>query len=213
MISPIFNGILTGAIISLFSFGTIFFLLIKIGMQDGFRKGALFELGHLCSLGVIIFAINFSLLNVDFFNKNKDVFCLVSGIIIVIFGIRTLIQHSQTPKHDEEEAHIEIPERTNPFRLISKGFLLNIINPFEFILWFSLMKAVDLKYQYSHREIMIYCMSALSALAFLDLTKVYFAKRIRNKITDHILSRIYKIIGIIIICFGGWLMCLFFIKY
>jgi len=47
MFAPIINGFVTGSIVSICSFGTIFIMLIKLGLQKGFNAGALFEIGHL----------------------------------------------------------------------------------------------------------------------------------------------------------------------
>ena len=202
MSALIFNGVLTGFLIGIFSYGTIFFMLIKIGIQYGFRKGALFELGHILSLILIISVISLSVLKLNDIIILKKIFCLIGFIVLVIFGAVTI---KKSNKHSELLVDVNIPNH----RFIIQGFLLNIINPFEFIIWTGIISTVKIKYEFSEFELFLFLAIALISLISVDLAKVFLAKQIRNKLTPIILSYIYKIVGLILICIGIFLLYYF----
>jgi len=201
---PLSNGIITGAIISVVSYGAVFFMLIKIGMQYGFRKGALFEIGHILSLVLIVSVINLSLLQVNQILIFKVIFSLIGGIALLIFGVNTF---KNAGKAADKKMEISIPNH----RFILSGFLLNLLNPFEFIVWLGIVGSIHINYQYTQGETTIYCIAALISLAAIDLSKVFLAKKIAKYLTPSVLIRINKVVSIIIFSIGLFLIVYFFV--
>ncbi len=197
------HGILTGFFLGFASYGTIFFMLIKIGMQYGFRKGALFELGHVLSLILIVTLVQFSMLQVNQIALFKQIFSIVGGIILIGYGVYTL---NTSKSADLTELNKKIPNH----KYILQGFVLNIINPFEFILWLGILGTLNVTYHYDSTENFMFCVIALSSMAFIDLCKVFLAKQIRKYLTVNVLRIFYKIIAIILIAIGIFLIFYFF---
>jgi threonine/homoserine/homoserine lactone efflux protein len=206
LLSPIINGIITGVLLGLFSYGAVFFMLLKVGMQQGFRKGALFEAGHILSILMVIAVIQFSLVKVEQIAVFKQVFSLLGGLVVLGFGLNSLRSARVTSLNGAVRHY-------SWYRLIIEGFALNIINPFEFIIWLGLIGGINLNYKYDENQSLVFCTTALGAMAFVDLLKVLLARQIGKYLTEPKLVIINKIVGVIVMLIGVSLIVYFFVLF
>ena len=132
---PYINGIFYsfGFLLAL---GPAFFYLLSLSITKGFRSGAMFAAGIVVSDLVIMAVIYFGF-GKYFDNENfKAGFSLIGGVILVLMGVKFLI---------EKDLNIERGEDLVEESLVGhslKGFLMNISNPFAFIIWLTIKGTV-----------------------------------------------------------------------
>ena len=202
MLDILSTGFITGCTISVLSYGAVFFMLIKLGIQRGFRKGALFELGHVLSLVIIVIVVHFGLLTVNQIEFVKLGFSLIGGVFLIFFGYKTYKSKSKVEE-------IKLAADVSRLQYIVEGFLLNIINPFEFILWLGILSASSITYSDNGYDNLVFGVVAILSMGFIDLLKVYFAKILRKYITSRVYKIMNKTVGIIIIGIGISLIIFF----
>ncbi len=205
--------------------GPVFFSLLKTSMKSGFRAGMYMALGVSLSE---TFAVALVYLGISQLMSNawfELVLGGAGGLLMMIFGINTLIQNRKAhkklkelaKKEDDENMEIEIsahtisknnknlrkniPQKKN-WQYLFDGFLLNAINPFIYIFWVGVMSSVLAKYNYNVVEMIIFLLTVISVVLFTDLLKAFFAKKLSHLLNPNTLSAMDKFIGIGLIIFG-----------
>jgi len=92
------------------------------------------------------------------------------------------------------------------FVLLSKGFLINTINPFTFFFWISVMTAVVLEKGYSSLGAKQFFFGIMMVIIITDVLKVYLAKYISKKMKPYHVLWMRRISGGALIAFGIILM-------
>jgi threonine/homoserine/homoserine lactone efflux protein len=109
---------------------------------------------------------------------------------------------------DIEEVLNEEPVVKSRFRkrtaigLILKGIGLNAINPGVLIYWIAACTAATEKLHISEHEMIFYFAATLLTMFGLDVLKIYFARKLKTKMTPKMISNISVVIGIFFIVFG-----------
>ena len=81
------------------------------------------------------------------------------------------------------------------------GFLINFVNPFVFAVWFGFYTLNSAKYESSF-DIKISLMVTLLTIFITDFLKAIFANKIKKWVNPLVFSKVVKVIGFIMICFG-----------
>jgi threonine/homoserine/homoserine lactone efflux protein len=153
------------------------------------------------------------------------------GLLMIIFGLNTLIQNRKANKKikelelkelQNEEENIEENEtiimrnsllkmKKTRWQYVFDGFLLNAINPFIYIFWVGVVSSVIAKYNYSTFEMIIFLITVILTVLSTDLLKVFFAKKLSRYVNTNTLSIMDKVIGIVLLIFGVhlWVMIWF----
>lgn len=199
------NSIIEGLILGLtlavfFGFGPAFFALIQTGLHRGFKKGLFLALGVFFNdLTVVTLSILGAHAIMNNMHKHQ-IFGVVGGIILIIFGIASF-RHKIEVTGNSENEDININE-PHALMFLLKGFLLNIANPFVWLFWPTVVLGVAAPFMSNTRS-MIQFFSATLFIVFLsDIAKVFLASRIKNYITDRFLFFVNRIAGIGLIIFG-----------
>jgi len=180
----ILNGFLFGCTISLFSYGAVFFLMIKIGIETGIRPALFFESGHLFSILFVLIIVNFGFLKIpqlDFFEKFLS---LVGGVFLIAYG---LIMYFNTKSKQE----LNIKSNQSNLQLFLQGFIVNLLNPTDLIIWIGVLGTNSIRSGFSLKHNFIFGASTLAGIAFIDILKIVLAK----KIGKNIFSKNYQIIS------------------
>jgi threonine/homoserine/homoserine lactone efflux protein len=197
-IFPILNGIWQGFVISILLFGPAFFKLIHTSIQDGFKKGVILASGVflsdllvaiLCIFGVADF------MQVPAFQK---MYSLSAGIVMFLLGLKYF-------RHQYKAFLISYSARVPHHQSLFRGFWLNLINPFTFILWFNVMGSISLKYAGDANFkvlLSINLMTILVMLFSMDVLKVFLSHLIGKKLNSRIFYTINKYFGILLIIIG-----------
>ena len=151
MLRFIFDAIVLGLTLSVvFGFGPAFITLIQTSIHRGFRSAAWFAFGvFLNDVLMVSLCVLTSIQVVANNDREMFLFSLGAGIILILFGIFTYTRKvkednfkgikERTDEIIDENKEIFKKDNDTPrwFVFIGKGFVLNILNPFVWIFWFS----------------------------------------------------------------------------
>lgn len=201
MIYDLLAGIQYGLILSVtFSLGPVFFSLLQTGIQKGFRSGTLMAVG--IALSDLLYAFICQLGLSQLVRQFESNIAVVGGVIAIGFGITTFLKKA----HLEAAGNGATQPRAGTFRFISKGFLLNSLNPAVVLFWIGMASVASAKIETSPLQAYVFLGGIISALFTTDLLKVFFARRISNYLSNHMLDWMNRIVGLCLCGFGAWLI-------
>ncbi len=204
-ITLIAEGALLGLTLSLFfGFGPAFFMLVQTSIHRGFWSAVLLAIGiFLNDLFMVLICLMGSV-QIITEPSNYFWFGIVSGIVLMLFGLVTY-----TRKADTVSQNIEIPLKVKGphwFVYVAKGFISNIANPFVWIFWIGVVVGISARFGGNEHELVYFFGGTLSVVLITDITKAYAAYNIKRFITPRFIEALNKIVGICLIGFGLFLM-------
>jgi threonine/homoserine/homoserine lactone efflux protein len=210
--NAILEGALAGLILSVFV-GPIFFTMLQLGVEHGFRAAFALALGQWFSDLLYIFLAFWGALWVEDIIGDpvkQATFVWYSGTIggglLLLFGVGLLLTKSVSTQTSDK---IEIVEHNVSkkayFAYFFQGFLINTINPTPLLFWMGLMAfAINSKYVGGATAAMY--ISVMTVVVATDCLKIYLAKAIRNKLKAHHFLYVRRLAGLVL---GGFGLVLF----
>ena len=198
ILKAILQGLGLGLTLAIF-LGPSFFALIQTSTKSGFRSGLALATGIFFS---DVFCVLLAYLGVAqlFDNpQNKTFVGIIGGTILVMFGFFSIFQRKKV-----ETETIEIKALKYSL-FITKGFFLNLLNPFVIILWSGWVGLVSSNIEYTHIHITLFFASSLLTVFITDVLKAYSANKISRLLNPRIL-RMANIIAGIIIAVSGFVL-------
>ncbi len=192
------EGIFLGITLA-FLVGPAFVSLIQTSIHRGFIAGVQFAAGISLSDIMLIALSYIGLLQI--FNSNEQYLALgvIGGIIIIVLGIITYNRKYSIPSN----INLNLKVKTGRFfKYLSKGFFLNIFNPFLLIFWISVMGLVKTKYLIPSREAHLFLAGCIAAVFSTDLIKVIIARKIKDYLNIKTLTLLNRIVGSMLVLFG-----------
>lgn len=179
--------------------GPVFFTLLKSALNYGFWAGMMVALGIFISDVVCVVLCSFGA--IPFFEGAENQFYLaaVGSIILLGLGLKYLLKPNVNV---DGQVKLHAGHYTAYF---TKGFLVNFVNPFVFLVWISVIGFGQGKYG-SGQDLWIFLTAALVGILLTDSLKVVFADKIKKLIQPRVLLRAYQIIGVILVGFAGRLV-------
>ncbi len=195
------DGLILGVTLAtLFGFGPALLALVQTSINRGFKAGVALAFGvFLSDLFLVLLSFQ-GVIQVVEQPKNKLAFGIVSGLILIVFGILTYIKK---PKVKAAEVKVKDP-RTITY--ILKGFFLNVANPFIWLFWMGTMVAITSNYEKDENAIMTMFSVTLVTVFLSDTLKSYLAGKLKPLLTEKLLVLINSIAGIGLMIFGVSLM-------
>lgn len=185
-----------------FSFGPAFFALINTGIKFGYRTGSFLATGvvlsdfFLCLLVCVL--VHFGMANLLHSEKAQTFFAIIGGIILIVFGA---FFFKKIPVKTDDTIDIE-NQLPSPKLMLLKGFFLNLFNPTVWLLWLANVTAISKTLEYSMIKMIVFFSIVLGAVLFVELFKVKLAGKIKNYLTNKIMTIINYITGTALIIFG-----------
>ncbi len=186
----------------LFGFGPAFFALIQTGIYRGFWPAAMLAFGIILNdasiISLIILGSNKLLGNVE----SYKIIGVVGGILIIIFGVVTFMRGREV---NDKKTDLIV---SNPHFIVyfSKGFLLNLVNPFVWLFWLGVVVGITARFSANIHNVFIFFAGTLSVVFITDLFKSFLAARLKPYVTDKFLIIINKIAGLALVGFGIFLI-------
>lgn len=193
-----FEGFLVGLGMVIF-LGPVFFTLLKSSLQHGFRAGFSVATGIMLSDVIALLLCYFGA--ASFFENPDNQLWLALGGSTILFGLglRYLLK-----KQVAKEQIGSIQAQDYPTYVV-KGFLVNFINPFVFVVWIGLVGIGQTNYG-SGGEFWVFSAGIIAGIYTQDITKVVFAHRITRFVRPDILSKAYRVIGVLLLIFAARLL-------
>ena len=194
----ILNGVISGIILA-FLIGPVFFTIIQTSIERGFGSGAFVAMGVSLSDA---FYISLTYLGVyQLFDQGsfREYLAYFGGIVLLLFGAYYLFVKSKKlsrPAVDEVRAN-------DPWRLVGKGFIINVLSPMVLIFWLGTVGIATTKLGYSTPQKAIpYFASIVSTVFITDLLKAKLADRLRGILTPPFIRRLNLVLGFVLLIFG-----------
>jgi threonine/homoserine/homoserine lactone efflux protein len=203
---PFFEGCILGLTLAIFfGFGPALFALIQTTIHRGFFPGLLLAIGiflsdlalvTLCFLGAI-----------QIINKpeNNLAFGIISGIVLIIFGIVTYARKTQLGTENNQNKDIKI-QTPSFITYILKGFFLNFANPFVWIFWMGVVVGITANYGADIRSLVIFFSATLLTVLATDILKCFASYKIKRFLTTYSMQWINRVAGIGLVLFGIFLI-------
>lgn len=191
---PIVTGVLLGLSTLLFV-GPVFFYLLKSSMENDVKSGIAVAVGII--LGDII-CVLLAIYGIGDYLETPTVqkwFAIIGGLLLILMGIKSFFPKEKRNKIKEDKGASSL------LKYGINGFLINFVNPFVFAVWFGFYTLNSAKYENSF-DIKTSLMVTLLTIFITDILKAIFANKIKRWISPLVFSKMVKLIGFIMICFG-----------
>ena len=202
------NGIVFGIIIS-FMLGPAFFILLETSIKKGFKAAIFLDLGILLSDAIYLLAAFFVAEKINIWLTTNFFVKYIAGSVFITLGItfiyKNLIQIKKTNVAARDVKEIEAV-KTNiiiyPFQLIIKGLGLNAINPGVLIFWIAASTYATKELNLGDLQLISFFGITLLTMFMVDILKIYFSSRLKEKLNNKVLSIIGMLIGCLMVFFG-----------
>lgn len=193
MIELILLAIGSGLVLS-FGFGSVFFALVQTSIDHGFAAGRNLAWGVAIS-DVLLIAI--AILGTGFLPDipHMDTYAgLVGATLLFGLGFSQFRPTAAVP-----EGSIQLTPKA--YMPIAKGFVLNVVNPVNFLAWVVVSTALK-SYKYLFFEELLFFLFCIATIFLTESAIAYFAFRIRERMSPKIILRIKYLTGVIFIGLG-----------
>jgi len=200
------NAILIGFFMA-FMIGPVFFMLIQTSILKGARAAIVFDLGVI--LGDISFILIAYYGSRPLLEKIKDDprLFFIGGFVLIIYGLITYLDKENKKENLASAKSIEVPIiQNNYLKLFLKGYFLNFINIGVLAFWLGTVLVIGPTLNMNQNAIFSYFAVIILAYFVTDLGKIFLAKQLKDKMTPTLIFRVKKIMGVILIICGVFLI-------
>lgn len=203
-----FEGVIIGLTLAVvMGFGPSFFTLIHTSISRGFKSAMLLDIGIILNDIMIVALMMMSNIKFDITGGRNMIYAGISaGIILIIFGIYTytlsptkIINISQNNSESIEKLNKRFDDTPKWYVYLSKGFLINIFNPFVWIFWITCVATASSNYGGNKDSLMIFFAGVFATALFFDILKALGAYSLKKFFTERMLRIFNKITGIALI--------------
>lgn len=213
----ILNGILSGLILS-FLIGPVFFVLLETSIKKGALNAVFIDIGVLISDILYLLLAYFFAQEVLTKLQENEFVKYIAGVVFIGMGIAAILKRDKPQKKNEinvdevlddvdgqKDGKASLPDRfkkRTAVALILKGIGLNAINPGVLLYWIAACTAATEQLHIEDGQLIYYFTATLATMFGIDMLKIYFAGKLKTKLTPKTISYISIIIGGIFIVFG-----------
>jgi len=195
IIETIISGIGLGIVLSIIG-GPVFFVLLKTSIEKGFHAGVAFATGVILSDIVFVTIVIYGSSYLALESQYRVPIGIVGSAILFTIGIYYLFKKTSI-NYDEKS------KKSYNTCYLLKGFFMCIFNPTILLYWISIAGgAVSLTGHFNPGEVIPFFCAILITQFSLDVTKAYYANKLRHKIKEHMISKLNKIAGVLVIIFA-----------
>ena len=211
--SFLFWAILIGFFLSVVvNMGPAFITLVQTSLHRGFRSAAWFATGVILNDAMVVtICILASVQIVMKSSLEAALACIGAGIVLLLFGIFTYRKKAE----DRVEREVYIEKRTNEvikkqdqkhawFVFLAKGFVLNILNPFVWIFWFSAVAMVAGNMGGNKLSTIVFFAIILGTTLFLELMKAWGAAQLKVFFNPQRTIIMNKVAGVLLMLCGAY---------
>ena len=211
MIAPIWEGLILGFTLAfLFGFGPALFALIQTSIHRGLWAGFQLAFGiFLSDAALVALCLLGALQIINETPQNQMVFGIITGVILIIFGIVTFTRKV----HIADDSEGEEKKSPNPITMVLKGFFLNFTNPFVWLFWILWVATITSNYQGETYSVVILFTTTLLVILSTDMLKVFGAYKIKRFVTPRFIQWINWIAGVGLFIFGVFLLVRAFVEF
>ncbi len=198
----LYEGIILGLSLAfIFGFGPAFFALVQTALHRGFWAGVLLAFGIFLNDLIIVVLGLLGSVNVIKGSENYQLMGIIGGMLLIIFGIVTISRKKLNTSSEEDNSN-----NLHSLVYIGKGFVLNLLNPFVWIFWLTVIVSATASYKADTFSLMLFFSGTLGVVLITDILKVFMASKLSVFVTDKFLILINKLAGVGLVLFGLFLI-------
>ena len=231
-----FHAVIMGVTMAVvFGFGPAFFLLIQTSISKGFKSALLFDMGVILSDVLVVILMMMTTIKLSFDGGTNIIIPgIAAGLIVVAFGIFTyrskpekIVARSEKKRAELEEVEkkLEILDekidetldsidkkhpvvRKGPrwYVYVSKGFVMNIFNPFIWIFWMTCVATTTGQYDGNKEYVALFFLGVCATVLFFDIMKIIGAYSLKRFFTETRMRFLNQITGVILMLCGVFII-------
>ncbi len=197
--TPILFSLLKGLLVGLpfvFVIGPALFSILQTSISKGFYSGLQLAIGISFSDILIMSLCYFGLIQYLENNLFQIILGFGGSLIMIGYGIYMFYKRTGESKSIGKEIKLKI-NWTGVFTEIIKGFFLNTMNPFLWILWLSIISSGTTNSN-NNIEAIAFMLGIVTIIFTTDLTKAFFANKIKKLLSPKVIIIINKVAGILL---------------
>lgn len=211
--SFLFWAILIGVFLSaVVNMGPSFITLVQTSLHRGFRSAAWFVTGVILNDAMVIAICILASVQIVMNSSREAAFaCIGAGLILLLFGIFTFRKKVQDQKardeYIEQRANEAIKKQDKKpawFVFLAKGFVINILNPFVWIFWFSAVAMVAGNMGGNKVSTIVFFAIILGTTWFLELLKAWGAAKLKKFLDADRTTLMNRIAGVLLMLCGAY---------
>ena len=198
--SILLQGIYAGLLLAILV-GPLVVALVQASLEQGTKAGIMVGLGIWISDLSFIVTVYFGMSYIDqlikwpYFELTVGI---VGSLVLLGAGIGTLM----TKAVQLDGSQKVLDGAKGAMALLTKGFLINTVNPFTFFFWIAIMTGVVLENNYDISQAGIYFTGIIGTIIFTDSLKIFLAKKIRHRLTSRHLWWVRRVAGVMLVLFA-----------
>jgi threonine/homoserine/homoserine lactone efflux protein len=213
---------LFGVLLS-FLIGPVFFILLETSIKKGARHAILIDIGVLLSDVLYLLTAYFFAETITEKLAEHSYVKYIGAAVFITIGLISILKKSSPQKGksiDVEALDVgenDIPKSFSPLKipimrkrtilsLIGKGIGLNAINPAVLVYWIAACTYATQQLHIPDSKLIYYFSATLGTMFSIDLLKIYFASKLKNRLTPKTLNLISIVVGLILV-FAGIMLC------
>lgn len=205
MLQDVLSAIPLGFFLA-FMLGPVFFVLLETAAIKGFRAALFFDVGVIVADSVFIGIAYLSTTKLLESLKDDPALFIFGGAILATYGIMSFIQTKKNIQADDDSPEIRKLNKSDYFGLFAKGFLLNFINIGVLGFWLGVIIVFGPKLEMQSNRILVFLASVIATYLVVDVFKILLAKKLNRKLTPNRIFVTKRIISVILIIFGVFLI-------
>ena len=201
-------AILIGLFLSVVvNMGPAFITLVQTSLHRGFKSAAWFISGVILNDAMIISIYILTSVQVVMRSElEMTLFSIGAGIILVLFGIFTFRRKAEEKESILEKRTNEILEKKENkpswLLMLGKGFLINLLNPFVWIFWFSAVAVVAGSMGGNKVSTIVFFALILGTTLTCELLKAWGAAKLKVFFNPHRTTIMNRCAGILLVVCG-----------
>ena len=197
-------GLFLGLIINM---GPAFITLVQTSLDRGFHQAIWFAFGVILNDAMVISLCILTSFEVTLKSQNQvNLFSIGAGVILLLFGIYTFSRKVKEKEEYLDEKTNEIVKKIEKkpawFVYFGKGFVLNILNPFVWIFWFSSVALIAGNMGGKKTNTIVFFALVLGVSFALDILKSWGAAKLKQFFNAERTTIMNKVAGVLLMCFG-----------
>ena len=189
--------------------GPAFFILIETSIKKGFKAAIFLDIGILLSDAIYLLAAFFVAEKINLWLTTNSFVKYIAGSIFIILGVVSIYKNviqlrlQTTEIKDVKEVEADPSKKIiYPFQLLIKGLGLNAINPGVLIFWIAASTYATNELKLGDFQLLSFFGITLLTMFVVDVFKIYFSSRLKEKLDNKVLSIIGVLIGGLMVFFG-----------